>query len=1288
MNASPKPMMVILCWLLSTWGLFAQENAFCFDFDQQFEKGAELGLSSGSSPGDSIWGNERLTLRLESFLYSDGQTGFRNLVVSDELFNPELFPTEGLYGFVGNVNLNFTLREATARQVCFRFLDGGGEVNLGVNGQALNNLQSFSELDGAEIAPGVTVSVRIDEDLPSPNLPRGAVCLNGPIESLTVGGQESGLDDICFSFGADSTDCPIRELEASILDCTASGLYDIEVDPRFSRRGNFNPAEPINIIIDNYSFGPFPLDSFPIVFEEVEILTEAANILVATCAAEQTNCCARLLLNKADCREAEPESQCIGFESLPPEAVYGASAGQNPGDGFELPGPVQVSLIPLQTLTWIELFGDLTVFPSTARLNFPQAEGPYLFYEELATALNFSEYPEPVETLTIDIALLDGVLNLAANGGDILKLFQLEAGAYELGDGVTVQVQPLRNSPGGARLSFSGAIRSLLIGGERLAVDNLCINPESEPECRIGDIVAEPLPCDDQGQFKILLDFAHENTSETFALFLNGDSLASYSYSQLPIEIGPFSSFTDESRVVEIRDNERNCRAEKALEAYECPPACEIGAIDAQPVNCNSSGAFSVALNFESEGASPFLLRINGEEYGEYRKDDLPITVGSFTADDQPLEIEVVAISGECRKATVIDDFVCEERCVFQEFTVEAGTCEDGQFNARINISTRDTSEQGYYLFANGRLFGPYSYRESELEIGPFLADGLTVYDFLVIDIESPNCFAYAEVGPVSCDPPCRIGDLTAEFLGCNPDGSYTYRIDFAYENPENEFFDLYLNDSPVNYYPLSDLPITVELFLPDTPETPPNQLKACINDRADCCARVALETPSCEDEPPAICPLDRLEASVTECDSAGFYLDLELGAEAVGADSSGQVQVYFKGGALTVLNYADFPARIGPVNYNAAGRYKFTFIDSLRPDCRFEAVFDEIDCERSEWQEAVQVWPGDANRDNAANFYDLLNIGIAFGAEGQARTETSVAWKAVTAPGWEQSFANGVNYKHADCNGDGIINAADTLPISGNYGLTHGEIQPVDTLPSTDLDPPIFVDFPESETLTPGQAVRVPIVLGDASAPVNDLYGLAFQLKFEPGLFEASSLRLEYPTSWFGQPGVNVIQLDKKFAEEGKIDIALSRTDQNEVSGYGDIIYLYGIIDDIAGLTDEAGFEVRNALALDLKQRAIPLLGKETQVAFKRPEEIVGRLDLHRSLRVFPNPTSGTVRVANGYGLPVSSIEILTTAGQVMRGPIENRDRFSMANLPSGLYIVRIEIGGYVFHERVIKTQ
>jgi len=430
------------------------------------------------------------------------------------------------------------------------------------------------------------------------------------------------------------------------------------------------------------------------------------------------------------------------------------------------------------------------------------------------------------------------------------------------------------------------------------------------------------------------------------------------------------------------------------------------------------------------------------------------------------------------------------------------------------------------------------------------------------------------------------------------------------------------------------------------------------------------------------------MEASVTECDSAGFYLDLELGAEAVGADSSGQVQVYFKGGALTVLNYADFPARIGPVNYNAAGLYKFTFIDSLRPDCRFEAVFDEIDCERSEWQEAVQVWPGDANRDNAANFYDLLNIGIAFGAEGPARTETSVAWKGLTAPGWEQSFANGVNYKHADCNGDGIINAADTLPISGNYGLTHGEIQPVDTLPSTDLDPPIFLDFPESETLTPGQAVRVPIVLGDASAPVNDLYGLAFQLKFEPGLFEASSLRLEYPTSWFGQPGVNVIQLDKKFAEEGKIDIALSRTDQNEVSGYGDIIYLYGIIDDIAGLTDEAGFEVRNALALDLKQRAIPLLGKETQVAFKRPEEIVGRLDLHRSLRVFPNPTSGTVRVANGYGLPVSSIEILTTAGQVMRGPIENRDRFSMANLPSGLYIVRIEIGGYVFHERVIKTQ
>ncbi|MGZ5282485.1 MAG: hypothetical protein ACXWEY_09440 [Bacteroidia bacterium] len=41
-------------------------------------------------------------------------------------------------------------------------------------------------------------------------------------------------------------------------------------------------------------------------------------------------------------------------------------------------------------------------------------------------------------------------------------------------------------------------------------------------------------------------------------------------------------------------------------------------------------------------------------------------------------------------------------------------------------------------------------------------------------------------------------------------------------------------------------------------------------------------------------------------------------------------------------------------------------------------------------------VWPGDANRDGIVNHLDVLEIGVGFGANGLARTDTSTNWKVI----------------------------------------------------------------------------------------------------------------------------------------------------------------------------------------------------------------------------------------------------------------------------------------------------
>ena len=87
---------------------------------------------------------------------------------------------------------------------------------------------------------------------------------------------------------------------------------------------------------------------------------------------------------------------------------------------------------------------------------------------------------------------------------------------------------------------------------------------------------------------------------------------------------------------------------------------------------------------------------------------------------------------------------------------------------------------------------------------------------------------------------------------------------------------------------------------------------------------------------------------------------------------------------------------------------------------------------------DTADVWPGDTDADGIAHHVDVLNIGLAYGNIGVGRPQARLQWQAQRAINWDSLFHAGLNYKHADCNGDGIVNTDDTLAIHLNYGLIH----------------------------------------------------------------------------------------------------------------------------------------------------------------------------------------------------------------------------------------------------------
>jgi hypothetical protein len=214
-----KGFMFILSMLFTFTGLFAQPVTTCVDFEQ-FPAQLQFGQSTGLNPGDEILGIEGLSVSLESIQYFNGTTGFLNATIMNTAFGV----MDGNFVFMGNLSLllDFSAADGAVQEVCFDYTDGGGEENFSVNGSPVTITQDFQEIANLDI-PGITISLS-PADI---SLESGTVCLSGNIESLLLGGQEFGVDNVCFGT---STDCGILNLEADVAACYGDSIFDVLID--------------------------------------------------------------------------------------------------------------------------------------------------------------------------------------------------------------------------------------------------------------------------------------------------------------------------------------------------------------------------------------------------------------------------------------------------------------------------------------------------------------------------------------------------------------------------------------------------------------------------------------------------------------------------------------------------------------------------------------------------------------------------------------------------------------------------------------------------------------------------------------------------------------------------------------------------------------------------------------------------------------------------------------------------------------------------------------------------
>ncbi|MGB0985005.1 MAG: T9SS type A sorting domain-containing protein [Saprospiraceae bacterium] len=327
-------------------------------------------------------------------------------------------------------------------------------------------------------------------------------------------------------------------------------------------------------------------------------------------------------------------------------------------------------------------------------------------------------------------------------------------------------------------------------------------------------------------------------------------------------------------------------------------------------------------------------------------------------------------------------------------------------------------------------------------------------------------------------------------------------------------------------------------------------------------------------------------------------------------------------------------------------------------------------------------VWPGDTDVDQQVNHFDILGIGIAYNSTGAARTNASSVWDGYLTPDWVKFTANQTNYKHIDSNGDGIVDANDTLAITNNWGSTYtyknkgagGTI-------------PFFVDASTSPTT---YDVSLPIVLGNTTIPATDVYGLAFSIEYDTSLIKPNSVDISLVSSWLGIQGTDLISVRKDDYNEGIIYIGITRTDGMNISGSGVIGSLnFTIQDDIMlqrgnGGTLDFDFNIKDVKMIDSQENDELVSPQQSTLTIAPPTNTNNQF-LVESIKVFPNPASGLINI-KANNITIEDVIMRNMKGQVVKNQIlnNNEGQINIESLPVGIYVISIVTKQGILNQKV----
>jgi hypothetical protein len=353
--------------------------------------------------------------------------------------------------------------------------------------------------------------------------------------------------------------------------------------------------------------------------------------------------------------------------------------------------------------------------------------------------------------------------------------------------------------------------------------------------------------------------------------------------------------------------------------------------------------------------------------------------------------------------------------------------------------------------------------------------------------------------------------------------------------------------------------------------------------------------------------------------------------------------------------------------------------------------------CTQSLYCQDDCVWPGDANQDGIAKHDDLLYLGLAMGnnVSGFPRVPNSFLWMGHRSNNWGATLPGGGNAKHADFSGDGHLDSTEVAILDLNYRLEKpGYVETESQAPLTAGG--IYIDFDDDEVSTVGSLFQRSVVgrlsLASANEPIDELYGIAFTIKFDTSVWEPSFGGLSFSNTSADPVFTDLekrIILSEGSPKDGRIEIAISKKDGQPINdAWGNLGSIRLAIREDAATGNPNGMQTLsvqfyNVMGVDGQGNFFQLGGLSDVVIGKDMiydntlTSISEELNNELQLNIFPNPNHGVFNLFFEKTNTASHIRIFDFSGKmILEKHLPTNTRQYHVDLknefPAGIYFIK----------------